>query len=199
VKQRKKQPERTRQELLAAAGSEFSRNGYAGSGLGPIVAAAGLTKGALFHYFPDKRALALAWIGESLTAAIEAGWITPLASVASIDGLRALCRSQCMDLRPGDATSALVSLCSEIGANDSMLAEALEAACEGWRTAIAVLLERGKADGWIHRSIQPSVEAAFMVAVFSGIAVTIQCSSDARIQRTCATALEGYLETLRPQ
>ena len=73
MKQRKKQPALTRQAILNAAGVEFSRHGYAGTGLGAIVGRADLTKGALFHHFADKQALAVAWVGENLAAAIRTG------------------------------------------------------------------------------------------------------------------------------
>jgi len=70
MKQRKKQPVVTRQLILDAAGAAFSSQGYSGAGLGPIVSETGLTKGALFHHFRDKRALALAWISDDLAGAI---------------------------------------------------------------------------------------------------------------------------------
>ena len=67
MKQRKKQPLVTRQLILNAAGEDFATHGYSGTGLGSIVSKSGLTKGALFHHFPDKRALALAWISGDLS------------------------------------------------------------------------------------------------------------------------------------
>lgn len=197
MKQRKKQPVQTRQAILDAAGAEFSKNGYAGTGLGAIVARSDLTKGALFHHFPDKRTLAVAWIGEELAAAMASQWIAPLEFISTLDALRAFCRTRCLELRPGDATSALVSLTAETAAADPLTATALESIFTAWRHAIAALLERGKSDGWIHRSIQPALESAFLVSAFSGFAVTTQCGVDESSRRTCATALEGYLETLR--
>ena len=199
MKQRKKQPLQTRLAILEAAGSEFARHGYAGTGLGSIVARAALTKGALFHHFPDKQALAAAWIDESLATAITARWITPLAGLTSLDALRALYRSHCLALQPGDATSALVALTAETAATDPMLGAALERIYAGWRAALAGLLEQGKTAGWIHRSIQPAGEAAMLVAAIAGFSVTTRGQSDDGLRRTCATALEGYLETLRAQ
>ena len=104
MKQRKKQPVQTRKAILEAAGAEFSLNGYAGSGLVPIVVRAELTKGALFHHFPDKCALAAAWISEELSAAMQILWIEPLENITSLDSLRTLCRTRCLEVRPGDAT-----------------------------------------------------------------------------------------------
>lgn len=199
MKQRKKQPVLTRQLILDAAGEQFARDGYAGTGLGPIVIQAGLTKGALFHHFPDKRALALGWISGDLMKDIEEIWITPLNEIRSLDGLRTFCRARCLDLGPEDGTSALVAMAAETAAVDPVLGAALEEVFAAWRTAVAELLEKGQAAGWIHPSIQPAVEAAILVSAFSGLSVTTKCNPVENFRRTFATGLEGYLETLRPQ
>ncbi len=199
MKQRKKEPVRTRQAILDAAGVEFSIGGYSGSGLGSIVSRAELTKGALFHHFPDKQALAKAWIADALAPAMEKLWIAPMDVLSSLDAFRSFCRARCMELRPGDPASALVSLTAETAAAYPELGVALEVVFSDWRASIATWLERGKAAGWIHRSIQPAVEASFIISVFSGFTVTTQCRSDDSMHRTCASALDAYLETLRAQ
>ena len=47
----------TREALVDAAGELFGRAGYAATSIDEIVAAAGVTKGAMYHHFPDKEAL----------------------------------------------------------------------------------------------------------------------------------------------
>jgi AcrR family transcriptional regulator len=61
--------ETTRQKILDAAIDLFSEVGYAAAGLGEIIERAGMTKGALYHHFDSKEALATAIIeqGTSLT------------------------------------------------------------------------------------------------------------------------------------
>ncbi len=199
MKQRKKQPERTRQAILEAAGVEFSLNGYSGTGLGSIVSRAELTKGALFHHFPDKQALAKAWVADALAPEMDKLWITPMDALDSLDRFRSFCRARCMEIRSGDPASTLVSLTAETASVYPVLASALEDIFAAWRASIAIWLERGKSAGWIHRSIQPAVEASFIISVFSGFTVTTKCNMDDAIRRTYAAALEAYLETLRAQ
>ncbi|MEO7635182.1 MAG: helix-turn-helix domain-containing protein [Sphingomicrobium sp.] len=59
---------RTRQLLLDAARDVFLRVGYQGAKLDDIAAEAGFTKGALYWHFPNKQALFLALIENSIDA-----------------------------------------------------------------------------------------------------------------------------------
>ena len=189
----------TRRAILEAAGSEFVKHGYSGTGLGSIVTRAELTKGALFHHFSDKRAMALAWIEDLLEPAIGECWIAPLAEIGTLDGLKSFLRGRCLALEAHDATSALVAMTAETATADATLAGALERIFARWRTALAEWIERGKAGGWIHRSIQPESESMLLVAAISGFCVALRCGVDDAARRNGVTALEAYLETLRAQ
>ena len=64
---RKSQAERraeTQRLLLSAARRLFAEKGYAATGTPEIVAAAGVTRGALYHHFADKKALFRAVVEE---------------------------------------------------------------------------------------------------------------------------------------
>jgi len=182
---------------MVAAGDGFARYGYAGTGLGWIVTGAGLTKGALFHHFPDKRSLAKAWLDERLADEIEALWVRPLAEADSLTGLKRICRTRIADLEPGDATFTLAALAAELGRQDEILASALESIFDAWRDAVAGVFERGRAAGGVFGSVKPAAEAAMLVALVTGIAVQTAVVKDAALRQTCLTSVEDYLDTLR--
>lgn len=58
----------TRARLLEAAREEFLATGYRGATLDAIAARAGFTKGALYWHFPNKQALFLALVADSIAA-----------------------------------------------------------------------------------------------------------------------------------
>ncbi|MBW6531075.1 TetR/AcrR family transcriptional regulator [Sphingomonas citri] len=56
--------EANRTRLLAAARAAFAEHGYAGASMDELTAAAGLTRGALYHGFGDKRGLLAAVVAQ---------------------------------------------------------------------------------------------------------------------------------------
>lgn len=80
MRRTKEEAAQTKQALLDAALRVFSRDGYAASRLADIAAAAGVTRGAIYHHFANKADLYLALIERAeaeqqavMDAAIAAG------------------------------------------------------------------------------------------------------------------------------
>ena len=61
-------PARTRERLLRAAFQEMHRSGFRGADMNAILAAARVTKGALYHHFDSKEALGYAVVDEVLAS-----------------------------------------------------------------------------------------------------------------------------------
>ncbi|GGR68463.1 ScbR family autoregulator-binding transcription factor [Streptomyces roseolus] len=60
--------QRTRQAILTAAAELFDERGYDSASTTDILARAGLTRGALYHHFPSKEAIALALLDAHVDA-----------------------------------------------------------------------------------------------------------------------------------
>lgn len=57
VNKRQAAMEENREKLIAAGRAAFAEHGYAGASMDELTAAAGLTRGALYHNFGDKKGL----------------------------------------------------------------------------------------------------------------------------------------------
>src|SRR2546425_9023198 len=74
-KRRVRAPDATRKKLLQAAFEEIYRRGFQGASLETILAAAGVTKGALYHHFIDKAALGYAVVDEVVKGLLLERWL----------------------------------------------------------------------------------------------------------------------------
>jgi AcrR family transcriptional regulator len=64
VRRTRAETDETRATLLATARSFFSERGYAGTSMDELTAQAGLTRGALYHHFGDKKGLLAAVVAQ---------------------------------------------------------------------------------------------------------------------------------------
>lgn len=79
----------TRTKLIEAARELFAERGFAAVGTEEIVAAAGVTRGALYHHFADKRDLFRA-VHERLEEDLVAGIAAALSAAATDDPIEAM-------------------------------------------------------------------------------------------------------------
>src|ERR1700678_4769860 len=98
-------PERTRGLLLQAAFQEMYRSGFRSADLDAILAAAGVTKGALYYHFDNKEALGYAVLDEVMASDLHRKWVQPLRNTKDpIDGLVRIVQSESLkreDVRRG--------------------------------------------------------------------------------------------------
>jgi AcrR family transcriptional regulator len=84
----KRDPVRTREKLLLSAFEQIHRHGFQAVSLDEILKDTGVTKGALYHHFPNKNALGYAVIDEVISPSLENFWVKPV--VDALDPLSAL-------------------------------------------------------------------------------------------------------------
>lgn len=198
-----RQPDVTRRKLLEAAFDEFYLNGFQGSSLKRIAGAAGVTKGALFHHFPDKRTLGLAVVDDVVAPLTVERWLAPLEGAhdpitAIQDRFRSLIRQ---DTGEGAEMGGcpLNNLAQEMSPLDEGFRIRIDGAYRSWRDGFARALARGVERGLVRDQMDPEAVATLLVVGQMGIWGTGKVSLDRDLMVQAGEALCAYLETLRPR
>ncbi|WP_181175739.1 TetR/AcrR family transcriptional regulator [Mesorhizobium sp. B2-3-4] len=181
-----------RRKVLDVAEAAFQARGYHASSLGDLMAAAGVSSGALHHHFPTKKALALAVIDERVAAAVEDTWIAPVRQAASArEGVRQVFEAVAAELeRQGFVRGCpLNNLAHELSLADPELRLALANIFSTWRQAIADRIVADQREGR-EQGTDPRHFAMFAVAAYSGAMSMAKAAQDARPLRDCLAALE---------
>ena len=192
-KKRTNDPEGMRRRVLDVAEDSFQARGYHASSLGDLMAAAGVTGGALHHHFPTKKALALAVIEERVAGALQETWIEPvLAAATAREGVRAVFMAVAAELEQQGFVRGcpLNNLAHELSLADDEFRVALARIFAGWRRAIADKIRADQLNGG-EGGIDPNRFAALTVAAYSGAMSMAKTSQDAGVLRECLRGLES--------
>lgn len=191
-------PERTRAVLLHAAFKEVHKSGFRGTDLDTILAAAGVTKGALYHHFDGKEALGYALVEESLTALTREKWLRPLEH--AMDPIQVLVQIVQSTLeRPDDVRCGcpLNNLAQEMSPLDEGFRRRLKRVFELWQEGIAVALRDGQKRGVVRGGVDPNEAATFLVATYEGYISLAKNAQDAGVLQSGKRRMTEYLESLR--
>src|SRR5580704_7582043 len=147
-KRRVRDPERTRERLLQAAFREIHRSGFQSASIDAILAAANVTKGALYYHFDSKETLGYAVVEEKIAKLTHDRWLRPMRSEGdAIDILIGVVRripNSPQDVRAG---CPLLLLSQEMSPLDEQFRKRLERIFLGWQKGVATLLRKGRSQG----------------------------------------------------
>lgn len=191
-------PAPARERLLDAATDIIRAQGYAGTSVDALCAAAGVTKGAFFHHFPSKEALgvaaALRWRDHANDLFGSAPFMArpdPLDRVMGYIDFR----TAMLDGAPQEFTCLAGTMVQEAYATSP----ALRAACEDSIFGHAATLE-ADLDAAIHargvEGVSAASLAAHIQAVLQGAFILAKARGDAAIARDSARHLRRYFEFL---
>jgi len=200
MEKRIKNPARSRRILLESALREIHHKGYKAASVTNILASTGLTRGALYHHFPNKRALGLAAL-EGIEQNLRTTWVERLQECADpIDALQDMVRTDCSQLSDNDIALGcpLNNLAQEMSALDDGFRRRVVQIYNTWRQLIADTLRKGQQEGKVNKAIDPVSTATFLVASLSGGRGLAKTTQSAEMLAVCTDNLARYLETLRP-
>ena len=192
--------ERTRERIVKAAFEEIHRSGFRSADVDRILAAAGVTKGALYHYFDGKDALGHAVVDEVIAKNTREMWLRPLQHTENpIDALIGVFHSIPLkrdDLRRG---CPLNNLAQEMSPIDEGFRKRLATIFHNWQTGIAAALRDGQKRRVVRADVDPKETATFLVATLQGYTSLAKNAQDVAVLRAGVRRSILYLESMRPR
>jgi TetR/AcrR family transcriptional repressor of nem operon len=194
-------PDQTRERILQAAYEEIHRNGFRSASVDQILAETGLTKGALYHHFPNKAALGYAVVDEVIRAEVEGIWIDPIDRAENpLDGLRGVFES----FSPKDMRTVctigcpLNNLAQEMSPIDEEFRRRIQGVYAVWHRGIASRLEKGKTGGHVRLDLDCAQAATFLIATIEGATGLAKNSQDPQVLLACTWGIFQFIELMRP-
>jgi TetR/AcrR family transcriptional regulator, transcriptional repressor for nem operon len=188
---------RTRQRLLRAAFPEMHRSGFRSADMNAILAAARVTKGALYHHFDSKESLGYAVVDEVLASISREKWVWPLQNAKNpIDALVAIVQSTSCRQEDLECGCSLNNLSQEMSPLDEGFRRRTGNLFKEWHDAIALALRRGQKLGLVRSDVDASETAIFLIAAYEGFISLVKNSQDLRMHQAGQKSIIRFLESL---
>jgi TetR/AcrR family transcriptional repressor of nem operon len=202
ARRRRREPDVTRDKLLQAAFDEIYRRGFQAASLETILAQAGVTKGALYHHFPDKAALGYAVVDDVVKDLLLERWLGLLERQQGdpLTALQGMLRERSDQLTAHEVQLGcpLNNLAQEMSPLDERFRRKVAATFEAWTDGFAKVLGRGQAEGTVRRDLDARDVAAFLVGAIEGSFGLAKSAKSAVMLRSNLGILSTMLESLRP-
>ena len=196
---RLRDPERTRDRLLQAAFREVYRSGFQSAGLDTILAAAGVTKGALYHHFDSKEALGYAIVEEVIAPDLRGKWLRPLQTTKDpIHSLIGIVQAESVEPEDVRGGCPLNNLAQEMSPLDEGFRKRLAKVFRAWREGIAAALREGQIRGNVRRDVDPDETAGCLIAMVEGYVSLAKNAQDAKVSKEGKRNMASWLQSLRP-
>ena len=181
----------TRERILEAAARAFDRRGYLGVNLNDVVQQLGLTKGALYHFFPNKERLAAEIVRRHFAA-----WERLASRVLGehdnlVDALIDMSYRVGRTYQTDSFTRAAVRLQNE----RNLIRTELPEPFVGWIERVTQLLETAKARGQVRTSVDSAAAAHLMVSFFYGAQAVSEHLTD---RKDLLERLDTFWELMEP-
>lgn len=198
-----KQPSlETRAQLLDAAANEILVHGYQAASLARILLDAGLTKGALYHYFRNKQALGYAVFDERFAPGLTETWIKPLKGQPNdpVARMIALISAAGREMTAGalQLGCPVNNLAQEMSPIDEGFRTRIERLLSEWRETIDQALQQGIVSGRVRGDVDTGSASTFIVAALEGCVGAAKASQSRTLLMSCGKGLIDYLQSMRP-
>ncbi len=190
----------TRGKILFAAYQEMHCQGFQSASISNILARADVTKGALYHYFPNKTELGYAVIEEVIAKRIHVRFIKPLLGFENpIEGIIELIQASAdaFSMTDIELGCPLTVLAQEMAPIDEGFRIRLIKIYHQWHRSIADSFRQALDKGQLHADFDPDIVAVTIVATIEGAIHSAKVAQDLNILYRCGTGLIQYLNLTR--
>jgi len=173
-----------RDAIVDAAVSEFHQHGYAGAGVAGIAAAAGAPKGSFYNHFRSKADLAVAaadrFVAGNGGEILEDPFV-PRALDRIVDQFAFLgSRLEEMGVVRG---CLLGNLAADTASDEPTVAAHVERIFAGWSARLEALIQTAQEAGDVDGSVDTTVTADLLVALWEGVALRAKVHGDGAAAR----------------
>ncbi|MBN3816652.1 TetR/AcrR family transcriptional regulator [Paraburkholderia sp. Se-20369] len=179
-----------REQILLAAGQVFKAKGFHGARTEDICAQAGMSAGAVFRYFTDKRELINAIIDIEIEHYTRDFYL--LLSKEGLNELANITADRLVEMWQTDYALGIDSWLEL--ARDSDRRPAILAMDSKMRADFADLLARGQAEGWVRSSLEPKGAVNVVFSLFNGLWLEQSLGTNIDAERTAA-AIGDFFRT----
>ncbi|MBF0589147.1 MAG: TetR/AcrR family transcriptional regulator [Magnetococcales bacterium] len=197
----KKNPEETRKRLLKAAYEEIYLKGYQAASLSAILKGAGVTKGALYHHFPNKQALGYAVVEEVLQEEFSQSFLRFMFEKDDfVEGFQyALVKGE--EIEGEDLVvkgCPLNNLIHEMSPIDEGFRTRLDGVLQWVLTTFTQAIRNAQKKGQVRQDVNAEETALFIFAAMEGCVGLSKNAQSMEIFGRCSKSLAHYVQMLRP-
>jgi TetR/AcrR family transcriptional regulator, transcriptional repressor for nem operon len=197
IKRRNK--EVTRKKILDTAFWLFYNKSFNDVSIDDITKVAGITKGALFYYFSNKKELGYAIVDEVLKPITIEKWIKPLEKFDNaLEGILS-CVDKNMIHSPKEFIPLgcpLNNLIQEVSNTDPIFRKKLSEVLDIWIDGISMNLKRSQKLGYIDKSVNTKTLAKFIVSSQEGAYGMSKGYQNVEIFKMLYKSLKQYFKSI---
>ena len=196
------QTNQTRERILERMFYDIRKHGFQGLRADKVLSDLDITKGALYHYFPNKHAIGIAVI-EELIRPNYLDFYQNLARKTHIEPIIALQEhlahlAQTATDEDVSLGCPLNNLVQEMSPLDEDFRVRMKNIANDMVQNMSAALQRGQQEGSVRADINPEAVAQFLWAGIEGAYSLAKVRKNAQTFRTNAQLLSDYLNTLKP-
>ena len=192
-------PVATRAHILEVTAKEMAEKGFQATSLGDILDKTAVSKGALYHHFPNKLALGYAVLEEVFAKDFLENWHASFTQEEPIDAfaqwVRALGEETTLEeLQYG---CPVCNIATEMCSVDEGFRDRIFNTFETLEKGLSDTLTRGQQQGVVKHDINTAAVAKFIVAAFQGIAIQGKYARDINVFVATVHCMSDYILSLK--